>query len=54
MALTAVGASTPTLAKFDSKSDKGRWNFKRPLRHARREPDGDRLRWFIFSELVAC
>ncbi len=28
MALTAVGASTPTLAKFDPKSDKARWNFK--------------------------
>jgi arabinan endo-1,5-alpha-L-arabinosidase len=30
LALTAVGASTPTLAKFDPKSDKARWNFKRP------------------------
>jgi len=30
MALTAVGGSTPTLAKFDPKSDKGRWNFKKP------------------------
>lgn len=29
LALTAVGHSTPTLAKFDPKSDKGRWNFKR-------------------------
>jgi arabinan endo-1,5-alpha-L-arabinosidase len=28
--LTAVGASTPTLAKFDPKSDKARWNFKTP------------------------
>ena len=28
--LTAVGASTPTLAKFDPKSDKSRWNFKTP------------------------
>ena len=28
LALTAVGHSTPTLAKFDPKSDKGRWNFK--------------------------
>lgn len=28
--LTAVGDSTPTLAKFDSKSDKSRWNFKTP------------------------
>ena len=30
LALTAVGYSTPTLAKFDPKSDKGRWNFKAP------------------------
>jgi arabinan endo-1,5-alpha-L-arabinosidase len=30
VALTAVGASTPTLAKFDPKSDKGRWNFRKP------------------------
>ena len=30
LALTAVGASTPTLAKFDPKSDKARWNFKTP------------------------
>jgi arabinan endo-1,5-alpha-L-arabinosidase len=30
LALTAVGGSTPTLAKFDSKSDKARWNFKTP------------------------
>ena len=30
LALTAVGHSTPTLARFDSKSDKGRWNFKVP------------------------
>lgn len=30
MALVAVGYSTPTLAKFDPKSDKGRWNFKTP------------------------
>ncbi len=30
MALTAVGYSTPTLAKFDPKSDKGRWNFRTP------------------------
>lgn len=29
-ALTAVGHSTPTLAKFDPKSDKSRWNFKKP------------------------
>ena len=30
VALVAVGASTPTLAKFEPKSDKGRWNFKKP------------------------
>jgi arabinan endo-1,5-alpha-L-arabinosidase len=30
MALTAVGSSTPTLAKFDAKSDKSRWNFRKP------------------------
>jgi len=30
LALTAVGGSTPTLAKFDPKSDKSRWNFKMP------------------------
>ncbi len=30
MVLTAVGYSTPTLAKLDTKSDKGRWNFKTP------------------------
>ncbi len=30
LALTAVGSSTPTLAKFDPKSDKSRWNFKTP------------------------
>jgi arabinan endo-1,5-alpha-L-arabinosidase len=30
MALTAVGHSTPTLARYDPKSDKARWNFKRP------------------------
>ncbi len=30
MALTAVAHSTPTLAKFDPKSDKARWNFKTP------------------------
>jgi len=29
-ALTAIGASTPTLAKFDPKSDKGKWNFRKP------------------------
>jgi arabinan endo-1,5-alpha-L-arabinosidase len=30
VALTAAGRSTPTLAKFDPKSDKARWNFRRP------------------------
>jgi arabinan endo-1,5-alpha-L-arabinosidase len=30
LALTAVGESTPTLARFDPKSDKARWNFKMP------------------------
>ncbi|HWC97454.1 MAG TPA: family 43 glycosylhydrolase [Candidatus Sulfopaludibacter sp.] len=30
MALTAVGASTPTLARFDPKSDKTRWTFRKP------------------------
>jgi arabinan endo-1,5-alpha-L-arabinosidase len=30
LALTAVGASTPTLAKFDPTSDKGRWSFRKP------------------------
>jgi arabinan endo-1,5-alpha-L-arabinosidase len=30
VALTAVGASTPTLARFDPKTDKGRWNFRKP------------------------
>ena len=30
LVLTAVGSSTPTLAKFDPKSDKSRWNFKTP------------------------
>ena len=30
MALTAVGGSTPTLARFHPNSDKGRWSFKRP------------------------
>jgi arabinan endo-1,5-alpha-L-arabinosidase len=28
--LTAGGHTTPTLARFDPKSDKARWNFKRP------------------------
>ena len=30
VALIAVGASTPTLAPFDPKSDNGRWTFRRP------------------------
>jgi arabinan endo-1,5-alpha-L-arabinosidase len=30
LVLTAVGGSTPTLAKYDPKSDKSRWNFKTP------------------------
>ncbi len=30
LVLTAVGHSTPTLARFDAKSDKGRWNFQTP------------------------
>lgn len=30
LALTAVGYSTPTLAKFDPKSDRAKWNFKLP------------------------
>ncbi len=30
LALIAIGGSTPTLAKFDPKSDNGRWNFKKP------------------------
>jgi arabinan endo-1,5-alpha-L-arabinosidase len=30
LVLTAVGSSTPTLAKFDPKSDKSRWNLKTP------------------------
>jgi arabinan endo-1,5-alpha-L-arabinosidase len=30
LALAAVGLSTPTLVKFDPKSDKARWNFKTP------------------------
>jgi arabinan endo-1,5-alpha-L-arabinosidase len=30
LALTAVGASTPSLVKFDPKSDKARWNFMKP------------------------
>jgi arabinan endo-1,5-alpha-L-arabinosidase len=30
LVLTAVGGSTPTLAKFDPNSDKSRWNFRAP------------------------
>ena len=30
VALTAVGRSTQTLSRFDPKSDKARWNFKKP------------------------
>jgi arabinan endo-1,5-alpha-L-arabinosidase len=30
VALTAVGRSTPTLARFDPTSDKARWNFRKP------------------------
>jgi len=30
LALTAIGGSTPTLTRFDPKSDKARWNFKTP------------------------
>jgi arabinan endo-1,5-alpha-L-arabinosidase len=30
LVLTAVGGSTPTLAKFDPKNDKARWNFRAP------------------------
>ncbi|MBN1397077.1 MAG: RICIN domain-containing protein [Bacteroidetes bacterium] len=30
LVLTAVGVSTPTLAKFDPNSDKSRWNFRTP------------------------
>lgn len=30
LALTAVGGSTPTLARFDPQSDKARWSFKAP------------------------
>ena len=29
VALVAIGASTPTLARFDPKSDKGRWTFRK-------------------------
>jgi len=30
LVLTAVGGSTPTLGKFDPKSDKSRWTFRAP------------------------
>ena len=30
LALTAVGGSTPTLARFDPRSDKARWTFQKP------------------------
>ncbi len=30
VALTAAGRSTPTLARFDPKSDKARWSFRKP------------------------
>ena len=30
VALTAVGVTTPSLAKFDPESDRGRWNLKKP------------------------
>ena len=30
LALTAVGASTPALSRFDPKSDKSRWSFRKP------------------------
>lgn len=30
VALTAIGHSTTTLARFDPNTDKGRWNFKKP------------------------
>ena len=30
VALPAVGRSTPTLARFDPKSDKARWSFRKP------------------------
>jgi arabinan endo-1,5-alpha-L-arabinosidase len=28
--LSAIGASTPALVKFDPKSDRSRWNFRTP------------------------
>lgn len=30
LALTAIGHSTPTLARFDPRSDKARWSFRKP------------------------
>ena len=30
VALTAIGASTPALMKFDPKGDKAKWNFRKP------------------------
>jgi arabinan endo-1,5-alpha-L-arabinosidase len=30
LALSAVGSSTPTLARFDPNSDRQRWLFKNP------------------------
>lgn len=30
LALSAIGSSTPTLEKFDARSDKAHWNFKAP------------------------
>ncbi|MBN2320527.1 MAG: RICIN domain-containing protein [Acidobacteria bacterium] len=30
MALTAAGRSTPTLSRFDPRSDKARWTFRKP------------------------
>lgn len=30
MALTAIGASSPALLKFDPKSDRAKWNFRKP------------------------
>jgi arabinan endo-1,5-alpha-L-arabinosidase len=30
VALTAIGASSPALVKFDPKSDKAKWNFRKP------------------------
>jgi len=30
LALSAIGSSTPTLAKFDPATDRQRWSFKTP------------------------